>query len=417
MVSLVRDGCLPAVLGRHRSERQVAYLPLALIVIATGALATRVDAFTLAAVASLTILWASLALAAHHVRKTARHGPRAPFQLPWHPWIPVAGAALALFLSLILPRPVLGIGSAWTAVGALFYVAIGRRGSADAARWRRQVGELAEVPDLDRPRVLVAVGSGPSFDSLVRLGRALARHRGAELAVLEVELLLEQLPYHEIQESARATWQRLDASLGSLREPGDARSGSLEAPEIHAVVRLAPTIADGILDAARELGADLLVLGWPEERTDPGAALEPVVEKVFPATALATVVVRGPLPKQLRRVLVASAGGPHAPMALEVAEALAPEAESAALINVVTPRPARAEAVEALKATRDARRDRSERAGAAEPDGAPTAFSDEVVHAATVAEGLSREAGVQDVLLLGASVDRLLEQTVLGGFA
>lgn len=426
VATMVADGFFPRSLVRHRSERGIPFAPFALQLVGISVLAIHVRGLVDLGVAAATLLGASILLILPHTRRTVADAEAGALRLPLHPLFPMLALAIAVFLLSILPGTALFGSFGWMLLGLLFYVAHGRRASSAIRQRIHAVGELEEA-ERSGPRILVAVGEGPTFETLVRVGVALARERRAELWVLKVEHLIEQVPFHEVRSAATETLERLRGRLEPWAEA-----------EIFPLVRVAPSIAEGILETVRELQADFLVLGWSEDSDEVGAAIEPVVEQVFPATDRPTVVVSGLLPTHIRRVLVASAGGPHAHVALELATALAPEAEEASVVNIVTPAPAVAKGKEALaqtwerhEALEQRRAAEQERASEEEPDDgacedgsrrvplvdrASSRLGERVVEATSVAQGLERVAGVQDVLLLGAAVDRLFGQTHLGGF-
>ncbi|MEM8931175.1 MAG: DUF389 domain-containing protein [Acidobacteriota bacterium] len=397
---LAYDGFLPAITTRYRSQLGVLFIPWLVGVGSIAWTVTGVSQERLLKVAAAVILGVSMLTLWPHARRRRRDLPRRAFALPWHPLGPLAATASGLFL-IVLLRPGVGLVM-WLALGGLYFLLAGRRRAAEVAAVTRVVGEIAEV-DPEVGRVLVAVGSGPTVESLVRVGAAIARERGDELLVLHIEPMVEQVPFFVGRSAAQRARARLEERVDAVLPPEDR-------PPTHTLVRLAPSIAEGILDTVSELGADQLVLGWAGgEEGEPSAGVEPVVERVFPATSRSVVVLHGSLPKTLGSVLVATAGGPHAANALAVARALGQQAEDVAILNVVTAggretRPI-AEGEEALRQTFD-------KAG---EDAAPS-VGRRVVHAPTIEEGIAREAGLQDVLLLGAAIDRLFGQTVLGGF-
>ncbi len=414
--AMVRDGFLPAWLGTARSSEGAPAGGLGLFLLAAALLATRPEVLPLAGAASLAFLWATVVVLAPRLKRRSRDLPAGrPLKLPLHPLFPLLAVAGALFFSLILPSWSLRLGLGWSLVGVLYFLAYARRGSLAVQRRELVIAEpamcgpaLPETPErgAETPyRVLVWAADADVTRSLIRLGGALARARRGELLVLRVVRLVEQLPLTELRDQAEDEWRRLDRLAG-----GADRSGA----RIRTLVRIAPTPAAGVLETVAEARADFLLLGAPAGDGETDA--QETLERVFAATSRPLAVLHGSLPEGIGRVLVASAGGPHAPAALELGDALAGgataggataeagrDSEAPLGLLAVAARGRRAEA--AAEAARQTLEKAAPR----------TAVEIEVAEARNVAEGLERAAGAGDVLLLGASVDRLLGQTVLGG--
>ena len=418
-------GIAPKSLIRVRSERGVPLVPLVALAGLSWVLARWSDIESLAAGSALALLWLSALVLWPHIQSPAAGRRSASLRLPLHPLMPMLVAAGCLFLSMVLPKTVLAVAAGWLAAGGLCFLLYSRRGLARLELEKHVVGELPAEHEPVLDRVMVAVGEGPTLPTLVQVAGCLADSRNAELLVLKVEPAIEQVTWMESRDLAQLTLERLQATLDRIELP--------DALEVRPLVRVAPTVVDGILDAASEMEADFLVLGGPRE--EESLDTEGVVEKVFAATSAGMAVVHGILPKRIGRILVASAGGPHAPTALELGEALATistkcaheqgigdEGDSetgrsqVAILNVVTPAPAIAEGLDAIRQTRESRRRARPESQSSPDEGHDPCGGELVVEASTVAEGMNREAGLQDILLLGATVDRLLGQTRLGGF-
>jgi len=104
-------------------------------------------------------------------------------------------------------------------------------------------------------RVLVAIDF--SHDSLAALAsvRELARRLGGELVLLHVSEAADVVPGSDLAKRDRAKWQaELDAEVEQLRAAG------LRA---RAIIRPGYPVAEGIVEAAREEKADLIVVGSP----------------------------------------------------------------------------------------------------------------------------------------------------------
>lgn len=399
-LDMARDVFLPPALAAVRAERGTPFLPLVLLTAGAGLLAARLPAVPLAGAASLAFMWTAALVLWPQVRRPRRSLPERPLALPLHPLLPLLAMAGAVFLSLLLPSPTVQLGILWALLGALYFILYARDRSVGAIQRELVVDGGAEPSGAaagQAPfRVLVATGGGDQAESLIRVGAALGRRRRGELLVLRTVPMIDQVPVAEIREAAAEKWRRLDQRVRS--------AVGVEAAA-RTLVRIAPTPAAGVLGTAAEQRVDFLVLGWPAgDGTGVGDG-EPVAERVFAATSRPVAVVRGSLPAPAGRVLVATAGGPHAPVALELGEALASAAGGAVTLASVAERSRPAErSEEAVRRT-------------LEKAATEAAVERKVVAARDAATAITEEAEAYDVLLMGASVDRLLERTVLGGFA
>jgi len=87
---------------------------------------------------------------------------------------------------------------------------------------------------------------------------------------------------------------------------------------VNPLVRLAPNPTAGILEAIKEERADLLLLGWEGEDPPGDTPPDPILKRAPCDVA----VLHGHFPQTVKRVLVPTAGGPYAPVALKLGLAL-----------------------------------------------------------------------------------------------
>ncbi len=151
--------------------------------------------------------------------------------------------------------------------------------------------------------ILVGVSLTPENDRVVAAGFALAAASGAKVHVLHVlpaaELLGGPFGYEWIQyqavEELKADRQRvLEARLKEVRQPAQVGFALVEQGAPHRA----------LLDAARRLEADLLVVGATEGKNAFDRLLGSTADRVLRRAACPVLVVRGDLPVPLRRVLM-----------------------------------------------------------------------------------------------------------------
>jgi len=189
---------------------------------------------------------------------------------------------------------------------------------------RAVFGEVKEEPTEIRPRmytVLVSLAYPDSLKTMMTLATAIARGEGGEVLALHVEkalepespLLTEAVTYH-----------------------------SAEVP-VHPLRRLGRDPGEGIVATAVERKADLLLLGWLGHTRSRGTLMGLVLDYVIEHTPCDLAVVRDRGLEQIRRILIPTAGGPHAVLAAKIALAIAEAWEATVtLLHVCRPGAGRA---------------------------------------------------------------------------
>ncbi|HFD40194.1 MAG TPA: DUF389 domain-containing protein [Anaerolineae bacterium] len=289
-------------------------LPPALILLALPGLT--------AALAALAFLWFTVLLNAPDLRAASgRMRPPSAFHLPFHPLFPGLAAAIGLLLPLALPLSALLGGAVWLLTGLLLFALYARRradlrGQEEAAL---RPGEPARFAT--GGAVVAAVTDPYSAPALIETGARLARARRARLIILQVLALSAQLPQKVRRFQAQEQLATVQGYLERVRLPPDLPAAIL--------VRTAEEEAAGIIEAAREEGADLLLLAWaersrrevmdrlweqiaPEEQpaaeAEAAEALPPLLDAVVRAAPCAVAILHGRLPERAERVRVLTAG-------------------------------------------------------------------------------------------------------------
>ena len=167
-------------------------------------------------------------------------------------------------------------------------------------------------------RVLIPVANQATAEELIRLGADLMEARVGELTALGIVEVPEGMPLSEGATRARHARRLLQRVL-DFAPDGTA---------IHPIVRIGRHAAEGIVEAAAELEADLIVFGWGGNATlgragGPVTAVSPTIDEVVRDSPCDIAVVKQRGARNIRRVLVPVRGGPHAELALRFADAIA----------------------------------------------------------------------------------------------
>jgi len=238
-------------------------------------------------------------------------------------------------------------------------------------------------------RILIPVANPLTAQELVRLGASLMERRAGSLTVLGIVEVPEGTPL-----SGGATLARHARRL--LQRVQDYAPDGVV---IHPVVRIGRRAAEGILEAAREMDADLIVFGWGGRPAAPrdGGGSSPVfsttIDEVVRDPPCDIAVVKQGGSGELKRILVPIRGGPHAELALHFADALARHNDGRVvalhLLPAGTAQGIRAQSERALS-----RFIRQHAHGQVEP---------EVREAGNVRTAILREAESADAVVMGAS--------------
>jgi uncharacterized hydrophobic protein (TIGR00271 family) len=343
----------------------------------------------------LVLMAVNLALA-----RRPRQAKASSFALPFHPWIPaltLAVDALVVPLWGWLPAVcVLGC----LVVGLAIYLFYGRSRHIEA-----QVGVTVFRPPVQEQetnhfRILVPVVNPDTASTLLRIAGRLAQLQGGSVLALQVVTVPDPVPLEAGSRQAEAGRAILEKALAIADE---------ESLPIQTMTRVARSVAQGILDAAVEENAALIVLGWERPARPRGASLGQIADAVLQDAPCDVLVMRGGQAEPIRRILVPTAGGSHAQAAARLATLLAKALQAEVTLLYVQSELATTEQME------ESRRKIAETLEAPSVKPSPEEKPEEkIVVAKSVAEGIIHEAKEHDLVLLGVSDETLLDQIVFG---
>lgn len=172
--------------------------------------------------------------------------------------------------------------------------------------------ELVRVPRADY-RILLPVANPATSGLLLELAIALAKRKKGDVTLLHV--VSEAKTAEDAQRSAQGRRILMEEIISSRRE---------RTVPVHTMTRLADRPAQGILDTAREEKCNLILMGWEGHmrRRPYGASLGQVLDAVIIAAPCAVAVVKTKGLEHPHNLLVPTAGGPNAILALDMAIAI-----------------------------------------------------------------------------------------------
>jgi nucleotide-binding universal stress UspA family protein len=183
-------------------------------------------------------------------------------------------------------------------------------------------------------RVVIPVANPSTAEELVRLGADLLEPRGGELTALGIVEVPEGMALSEGATRARHARRLLQRVLDFVPQ----------GTPIHPIVRIGRHAAEGIVEAAAELDADLIVFGWGGKapagsgREGAGAPFSSTIDDVLREASCDVAVVKQRGVREVKRVVVPVRGGPHAELALRFGDAIARRHEATLVaLHVVPP--------------------------------------------------------------------------------
>jgi uncharacterized hydrophobic protein (TIGR00271 family) len=388
-----RDGYWPATLRRIQPRFRTPALLIALVALLVMPLVLLPVGF-LGRLAGLLYLLVLMSVNLALFRRP-QPGPSA-FRLPFHPWIPGLTLAVDVLIGLLWGPAYLGWAAGISGVGILIY-----RLYAQSHHVEAQEGITVFKPPVEEQakagyRVLVPIANPVTAGTLLRLAGVLARQQAGEVLALQVVVVPDQIPLEDGRHRARAGQTLLERAVRQAGEEGFA---------IQTMTRVAYGAAQGILDTAREEKVDLILLGWRGYTRSLGASMGPVIDAVIHDAPCDVTVAKGHEWDQIDRILVPTAGGPHAPIAAQLAMLLSETYGSHVTVLYV----------QMGRATPEQMEENQQRIAQTlvgiEFSRPP---EEKVVIADSVVEGIVREAAGYDLVLLGASEEGLFDQFVFG---
>ncbi|HEY74720.1 MAG TPA: amino acid permease [Thermoflexia bacterium] len=334
------------------------------------------------------------------VLRKKRPDVRRPFRVPLLPLFPLLGIFSQIFLSTYLFNlsPIAWYASlAWIGLGVLFYFTYARRMEALPEPVRIIHEEIVAVTQYS---VLIPVSDVNTARLLGILGAAIAKDRGGELFALHVVRVPAQLGISDGRFFLKQGKPILEAVIEEAKR--------YDVP-VHTMIRLGRHPATAIIDTAYERGTDLMILAWPGYTTHPSAAFGSVIDLVAKNPPCDLAVVRFRRREPPRRILIPTAGGPHAALAIDLAIAQARQyreesgEESIITLFYVLP--------EDATPTQEARVCRILEEQSRHYD---YPLVCKVARASSVVEGILQEAEDHNLVMVGASAERLFEQRLFG---
>jgi uncharacterized hydrophobic protein (TIGR00271 family) len=317
------------------------------------------------------------------------------FRLPFHPWVPALTLAVDVLVLAMWDVQAIGWAAGALLLGLLVYLVYGRGHHIEAQEgvtvFRPPIRERAAAF-----RILVPLTNPATAGNLLRLAACLVEPQGGEILALQVVVVREPLPLEAGRWRARTERVLMEEALALADGEG---------LPVQTMTRAARSVSQGILETADEERVDLILIGWRGSTRSRGTSLGSIVDAVLRDAPTHVMVVRGDAPVETQRILIPTAGGPHAQAALRLADQMAEACRGRITLLYVQPELAPAEQMD------EARRRLTETLEGVELEHTP---QQKFIRAGSVVEGIVEEAHKHDLVLLGISEESVLDQLVFG---
>jgi amino acid transporter/nucleotide-binding universal stress UspA family protein len=402
--SMGRERMLPPALGAiHRQRRtpHIAVLVTGFIIVA-AAVGLPLEVVGSGASLMFLLSFALTNAAMIRIRVQEPDLPRG-FRAPLFPLLPILGIVCNLGLAIyqFTFQPMAWyVGLAWVAMGAVVYVAYTMRAAEEEERLPVKILHEEQLMPKDY-KVLIPLASVEQARMMGILGAAIAKEHDGEVLALHVVRVPVQLSISDGRMFLREGKPIMEEAISQGRE--------INVP-VHTMIRLDRHIGRAITDTARERRADLMLLGWPGYTASPHHAFGSVIDLVAVNPPCDLAVVRFRKRREPRRILVPTSGGANAALvislAIDQARAFAErtgESPIVTLLYVCVPADAcpevRAQGFELLHNL---------------ASGYDYPLEVKVLPADDIVAGIVDESAYHDLIVIGATAERLFEQVLFG---
>jgi amino acid transporter/nucleotide-binding universal stress UspA family protein len=309
--SMSRDKMLPIRLSTIHTTRRTPHTAIAVTGVIVIVMALLFPIQVIGSAASvmflLTFTLVNLSLIALRRKFPELKGG---FRVPLYPATPIAAIALNMFLAIYQfnfdPRAWY-IAIAWIIVGLFIYFMHFEKVTA---------ADMPQVLEVQQPksknsyayRILVPLHNPDHVIPLMKLAIPIARAHQGEIIVLGVIDVPINLPPHEGMRFVHHKTPLLRKAI---------EYGSEQGVETRSAIRIANQTWDGILQATEVEKATLILMGWKGYTTTRDRIMGEVTDKVVRHAPCDLITVKLMGDRVIQRLLITTAGGPHATLAAE----------------------------------------------------------------------------------------------------
>jgi amino acid transporter/nucleotide-binding universal stress UspA family protein len=256
-----------------------------------------------------------------------------PFKVPLYPVTPALAIVLQLLLGVFLFHlsPVAWFTAAiWLMGGLTIYFGYSRPRESEVTV-SKVIYEERELTEKEY-KVLVPLSKQQDVAPLMTMATSLAKANDGEVWAMAAVEIPGQLPL--------SAGKRFVEQTRSVLDSADEFESSAGVP-VHTLARVTHRADVAILDTVRETKPEIMVMGWGGYKKKRGTVLGRILDPVVRVAACNVAVVRWRGTKgKLKKLLLPTAGGPHARYAATLAAQLARANDASLTVCYVVPRDA-----------------------------------------------------------------------------
>jgi nucleotide-binding universal stress UspA family protein/uncharacterized membrane protein len=254
-----------------------------------------------------------------------------PFKVPLYPVTPALAIVLQLLLGVFLFHlsPVAWFTAViWLLGGLTIYFGYSRPRESEVTV-SKVIYEERELTEKDY-KVLVPLARQQDVEPLMTMATSLAKANDGEVWALAAVEIPGQLPL--------SAGRRFVEQTRSVLDSADAFESSAGVP-VHTLARLTHRADVAILDTVRERKPEIMVMGWGGYKKERGTVLGRILDPVVRVAPCNVAVVRWRGTKgKIKKLLLPTAGGPHARYAATLAAEIARASGAALTVCYVVPK-------------------------------------------------------------------------------
>ncbi len=391
-----RAHVLPLLLGAIHHQRRTPHWAIAIsttIIVLVVVMLPIKDVASAADIMFL-LLFALVNASLIALRRKLPGTPRA-FRVPFVPALPLLGIGLMLglagYLYTVSPQGWLAAGL-WICVGLVFYyIYVVHQEAAPRAPVVEKAVEMTR-----EFRVLLSLARRPGVEQLAPLSAALARAHDGEVLALHIEVVPPQLPLSNGRPLAARAWTLLEQASRIIREQ--------DVPA-HTMLRVGHDAVSGIVEAAGEIDASAIVIGWRPVPRGRGWLFGKTLDPLLADPPCDLLVWRAGEFQPARKILLPMAGGPNAVLAMDYASRLAEQWDARVTVMTVVDN-------DATVAEMDSAQEMLDVAVGQQRDN--VRLQTRVVRAKSPVQGILTESAAHDLVMIGASREGVLDRVLFG---
>ena len=331
-----RDRFLPAALSHISPKTRTPSIALAAsgVLIVSVALLLDAEMVAGATCAMFLLVFAMVNIASIVIRRKYGDKLQYGYMVPGGPIIPIIAAVgqVGLAIWLLSSQPMtLWLTAGWVALGVVIYYTWSR---SQEHAFRASPVIYEQTPQIltSSHQVLVPVANPATAGLLVELAARLTNPKDTAVTVLNVVKVPEQLPFGSTEQFVKEGRVVVEKAMTFAETSGR---------EVAGLVRVSRHPGQAIVETVTERGINTLVMGWTGPKRGPRKMRTIVIgeqiDTVIRRADCDTVILRGSVPPEPKRIIVPVAHPKQGGFALGLAAQLAGSSTIIEAVRIVGP--------------------------------------------------------------------------------